>query len=162
MPALTQGTHIFFKDPDASGGPAIVRVRKVTNFNPGGNPADQLEITDLEETNSKEYMRGLRTPGQASLTINSTPGEPSHQRLNELAEGDEESELEWFLGWSDGTAEPSVDAEGAVTLPTARTWYRFNAYVSDFPFDFQGNSIVKTQASLQRSGRGHWVKKEAV
>ena len=53
MSVLTQGTHIFFKDPAGSTGGSIVRVRKATALNPGANPADQIEETDLEETNSK-------------------------------------------------------------------------------------------------------------
>jgi hypothetical protein len=158
MPVLTQGTHIFFKDPTAEAGSEIVRVRKATALNPGANPADQIETTDLEETNSKNYMRGLRTPGQATMTVNADPSEPSHIRLSDLAEGEEETVLEWYVCWSDGTEEPTV-ALDAVTLPDTRTWYRFEAYVSDFPFDFQGNTLVATQVTMQRSGKGEWIKK---
>ncbi|WP_278185157.1 phage tail tube protein, partial [Klebsiella pneumoniae] len=43
--------------------------------------------------------------------------------------------------------------------PTDRTWYTFRAYVSDFPFDFQGNTVVSTAATMQRSGPGLWVRK---
>ena len=35
MSVLTQGTHIFFKDPAGSVGGSIVRVRKATALNPG-------------------------------------------------------------------------------------------------------------------------------
>lgn len=163
MPVLTQGTHIFFKDPTAEPGSEIVRVRKATALNPGANPADQIETTDLEETNSKNYMRGLRTPGQATMTVNADPAEASHLRLSELAEGDEDTVLEWYVGWADGTEVPSVDGtSGDVTLPTTRTWYTFQAYVSDFPFDFQGNTVVATQVTMQRSGAGTWTPKEVV
>lgn len=161
MSVLTQGTHIFFKDPAGSTGGSIVRVRKATALNPGANPADQIEETDLEETNSKQYRRGLRTPGQATMTVNATPSEPSHVRLSELAEGDEDTVLEWFVGWSDGTEEPTITA-GEVVLPTTRTWYKFQAYVSDFPFDFQGNTLVATQVTMQRSGKGEWIAKVPV
>jgi|26BtaG_2_1085354.scaffolds.fasta_scaffold00195_14 hypothetical protein len=160
MSVLTQGTHIFFKDPAAEGGPSIVRVRKATAFNPGANPADQIEETDLEEINSKQYRRGLRTPGQATMTVNADPAQPSHVRLSEFAEGDEDTVLEWFVGWSDGTDLPTIES-GEVVLPTTRTWYKFSAYVSDFPFDFQGNTLVATQVTMQRSGAGKWVKKES-
>tara|TARA_R110001583_G_scaffold18501_4_gene73555 strand:- start:4940 stop:5425 length:486 start_codon:yes stop_codon:yes gene_type:complete len=161
MSVLTQGTHIFFKDPAAEAGSEMVRVRKATAFNPGASPADQIEETDLEETNSKQYRRGLRSPGQATMTVNATPSEPSHIRLSELAEGDDDLVLEWYVGWADGTAVPTVTA-GEVTLPTTRTWYKFEAYVSDFPFDFQGNTLVATQVTMQRSGQGVWTPKEVV
>lgn len=163
MSQLTQGTQVFFHDPQAS---AIVRVRRATVLNPGGNPADQIEETDLEEMNSKQFRRGLRTPGQATMTLNADPREASHIRLSELAEGEEDVMLDWYVGWSDGplddegkpTALPTVSG-GTVTLPTTRTWYRFRAYVSDFPFDFQGNALVATQVTLQRSGKGEWIPK---
>ena len=66
MAKLTQGTQIYFIDPDDS---SVVRITGVTTFNPGGAPADQIEITPLE-AGVKEYMRGLRTPGQATMEIN--------------------------------------------------------------------------------------------
>lgn len=159
MPVLTQGTHVFFLDRNAEGGPAIVRLRKATAFNPGTNPADQIETTDLEETNSRTYLRGLRTPGQASITVNADPNEPSHIRLHDLAEGDSAEDLEWLVGWADGTEVPTLDVDSEVVLPDTRTWYSFDAYVSDFPFDFQTNALVSTSASLQRSGGGKWKKK---
>ncbi|WP_237673830.1 phage tail tube protein [Vreelandella profundi] len=159
MSVLTQGTHVFFKDPAAEGGATIVRLRKATAFNPGGNPADQIDDTDLEEINSRQYKRGLRTPGQASFTVNATPEEPSHIRLHELAEGGEDVVLDWYIGWADGTELPTLET-GEVVLPTTRTWFTFRAYVSDFPFDFQTNALVATNCTLQRSGGGTWKPKE--
>nr|WP_280139864.1 phage tail tube protein [Pseudomonas panipatensis] len=44
-------------------------------------------------------------------------------------------------------------------LPPTRTWFVFDGYVADFPFDFQNNSTVKTSAAIQRSGPGAWVRK---
>ncbi|EPB1863655.1 phage tail tube protein, partial [Escherichia coli] len=40
-----------------------------------------------------------------------------------------------------------------------RTWYVFQGYVSDFPFDFQANTVVQTSATIQRSGQGVWIPK---
>lgn len=160
MSVLTQGTHVFFVDPAAQGGPAIVRLRKATQFNPGGNPAGQIDDTDLEEIDSRQYKRGLRTPGQASFIVNATPQEPSHIRLNELAEGGDDVTLDWYIGWADGKELPTLE-DGEVVLPSTRTWYHFRAYVSDFPFDFQTDALVATNAALQRSGGGTWIPKEA-
>ncbi|HBM2806692.1 TPA: phage tail protein, partial [Enterobacter hormaechei subsp. xiangfangensis] len=46
-----------------------------------------------------------------------------------------------------------------LVLPPDRTWYVFKGYVSDFPFDFQGNTVVQTSATIQRSGQGAWIPK---
>ncbi|HIE6690258.1 TPA: phage tail tube protein [Klebsiella pneumoniae] len=132
----------------------------ITNFNPGANPADQIEDTCLSERNSRTYKKGLRTPGQASVTINADPVNDSHYLMWQLAELDEYQDelIHWAIGWSDGESVPTVSA-GEMVLPTDRTWYTFRAYVSDFPFDFQGNTVVSTAATMQRSGPGLWVRK---
>lgn len=154
MSILSQGTQVYFKDP-ADG--SIVAVECATAFNPGGAPADQIEDTCLE-SNVRTYKRGLRTPGQASLTVNADPRNASHIRLHELSEDDTVETIEWYVGWSDGTAAPTV-ADDEVTLPTTRTWFTFQGYVSDFPMDFAANSVVITAATIQRSGGSAWIPK---
>nr|WP_319022788.1 phage tail tube protein [Enterobacter hormaechei] len=49
--------------------------------------------------------------------------------------------------------------DDGLVLPPDRTWYVFKGYVSDFPFDFQGNTVVQTSATIQRSGQGAWIPK---
>ena len=157
MSILTQGTHVFFIDPADD---SVVQVKGATAFNPGGAPSDQIETTALEDFDRK-YKKGMRTPGQASLTIQADPSEPSHVRLHELSESNDQTEqiVKWVVGWSDGVAPPTVDVGGDWTLPTTRTWYEFEGYVSDFPFDFALNTVVTTQLTIQRSGGSAWTKK---
>lgn len=232
MSILAQGTQIYFIDPTTS---TVTPVECATSFNPGGAPADQIEDTCLEDQ-ERAYRRGLRTPGQATLTINADPRNASHIRLHELSEDDTVESIKWVVGWSDGAAAPGVGngvesvtvsaggtgytgtptvtfsapPAGGVTatgtvivvggvitgvtitnpgsgyvsaptvtftgagtgatgtavlgdadfvLPTTRTWFTFQGYVADFPFDFQLNTVVTTQVSIQRSGGSAWVKK---
>ncbi|MGP4843310.1 phage tail tube protein [Marinobacter sp. 1Y8] len=157
MSKLTQGTYIYFIDPADE---SVVQVKQATNFNPGGAPADQIDTTPLE-ANDREYRRGLRTPGQASLTINADPNEPSHIRLHELSNDDTVDKFKLVVGWSDGTAPPTV-AAGELELPDTRTWCDLDVYVADFPFDFSSNQVVKTEVSLQRTGKLNWTKKVPV
>lgn len=158
MSVLTQGTQIYFIDPDDN---SVVTVECATAFNPGGSPADQIDTTCLEDQ-ERAFRRGLRTPGQASLTINADPANDSHIRLHELSESDQSdgSEiLKWAVGWSDGAAAPTVDSAGDFVLPPTRTWFTFQGYVSDFPFDFALNAVVTTALTIQRSGGSAWLKK---
>lgn len=232
MAKLAQGTQIYFIDPVTE---AVVAVDCATAFSPGGAPADQIETTCLEDT-TRAYMPGLRTPGQASMTINADPENASHIRLHEMSETDPSPTVSWAVGWSDGTAAPGVGkgvesvtigsggtgytgtptvtfsappaggttATGTVTvnagvitgvvitnpgsgyvtaptvtfagagtgaagtavlgssdfsLPTSRTWFTFQGYVSDFPFDFASNTVVTSAVSIQRSGGSAWIKK---
>lgn len=164
MSVLTQGTQIFFIDPNFdSSGPDVREVECATTFSPGGNPADQIEDTCLSAT-TRSYKPGLRTPGQASLGLNADPENDSHVRLHELSETDPSPMLKWAVGWSDGTSLPTItgpDSNGDYDfdLPTDRTWFVFEGYVSDFPFDFAANTVVTTTATIQRSGGSAWIRK---
>lgn len=159
MAMKTQGTSLFMLAPAAT---AITKIGGITGFNPGGAPADQMETTTLED-NDKTSMKGLRTPGQATGTVQADPRKAEHVELYELSQDDGDENCQFFLGWSDGTAVPTLDeATGEVTLPTTRTWFIFDGYVADFPMDFQGNTVVTTQLAIQRSGKGKWQPKEVV
>jgi hypothetical protein len=240
MSILTQGTQVFALVPTVLN-PSLFEVMEIecaTAFSPGGNPADQIEVTCLSDA-VRRYMRGLRTPGQASLTLNADPRNASHIRLHQLSEDDSVESIRWVVGWSDGkgilptvgtsgslaaislgdggsgyTTAPSVAitggggtgatataviAGGEVTgfnitnpgsgyttpptialtggggtgaaatavlgegddfvLPSTRTWFVFDGYVSDFPFDFAANAVVTTAATIQRSGGSAWIRK---
>lgn len=103
MAILTQGTQVYVLAPTAADPEEfeVMEVECATAFSPGGNPADQIETTCLS-ANVRSYLRGLRTPGQASLTINADPRNDSHIRLHELSEDDSIEDLAWAVGWSDG------------------------------------------------------------
>lgn len=157
MSKLTQGTQVYFIDPDDL---SVVSIDCATSFSPGGNPADQIEDTCLE-SDVRTYKKGLRTPGTASLTINADPEKESHIRLHELSEDDTDRNVKFAVGWSDGTAAPTVDSDGDWVLGAGRTWFTFDGYVSDFPFDFAANSVVTTAVTIQRSGGSTWTPKSA-
>jgi hypothetical protein len=164
MSMLTQGTQIYALVP-TSADPSILEVLEIecaTAFNPGGNPSDQIEVTCLSDK-VRRYLRGLRTPGQASLTINADPRNASHIRLHALSEDDTLDSVSWAVGWSDGTdIKPTVNAAGDdFELPTTRTWFIYEGYVADFPFDFSANTVVTTAATIQRSGGSAWIRKVA-
>lgn len=155
MSILAQGTKIYFIDPDDD---SVVQVNCATTFSPGGAPADQIEDTCLEDY-ERSFKPGLRTPGQATMGINADPRNASHIRLHQLSEENPQPTLKWAVGWSDGTADPTVDSSGDFVLPTTRTWFTFQGYVADFPFDFAQNTVVTSTISIQRSGGSAWVKK---
>lgn len=159
MAVLAQGTVIYFIHPTYdSNGPAVVAVECATTFTPGGNPKDQIETTCLEDS-ERAYLGGLRTPGQASLGINADPANESHLAMHELSEADPSPVLSWAVGWSDGTAPPTLDSDDEFVLPNTRTWFTFQGYISDFPFDFAQNTVVTSTVTIQRSGGSAWIPK---
>lgn len=161
MSVVTQGTQLFVL---ANG--VVSEIECITAFSPGGSPADQIDDTCLSERNTRKYKKGLRTPGQATATLNADPQNASHLMLSNMAESNDQSDVTFAIGWSDGESVPTVapesdpDAVDGLSLPSDRTWYVFKGYVSDFPFDFQGNTVVQTSATIQRSGQGAWKPKE--
>lgn len=239
MSILTQGTQVYALMPPLTGsGPStVMEVECATAFEPGGSPAEQIEDTCLS-SQERTYKKGLRTPGQASLTLNADPNNASHIRLHQLSEANGNTSIKWAVGWSDGSAAPTVTAAGsldrvAVTnggsgytsaptvaitggggsgatavavldgdkvasvtitnpgsgyasaptiaftggagtgaaatsvlsaeedldLPSSRTWFVFEGYVADFPFNFAANAVVSSAVSIQRSGGSAWIKK---
>jgi len=161
MSMLTQGTQVYALVPPASGTGAntVLEIEGLITFNPGGTPADQIETTTLKDK-ARTYKKGLRTPGNASGTVQADPNIPGHVRLAQLAAADGDTTLKWAIGFSDGTAAPTVASGGSdFTLPTSRTWFTFDGYVSDFPFDFATNTVVTTALAIQRTGAGAWQPK---
>ncbi|WP_315869005.1 phage tail tube protein [Pseudomonas sp. JV245A] len=62
---------------------------------------------------------------------------------------------------SGAAATAIVSLEEDFNLPPSRTWFLFQGYVADFPFDFAANAVVSTAVSIQRSGGSAWIKKSA-
>ena len=158
MSKLTQGTHIYVIDPRGSEA-VVFRIQCTTAFNPGGAPKSQIDDTCLDELEAMKYRAGLAAPGQATLNINADPANQSHVDLYDLYKDSDVEELKFAIGWSDGTALPTLDSDDGFDLPTSRTWFTFNGYIADFPFDFQLNSVVSTVVSIQRNGGASWIKK---
>jgi len=152
MAVKTQGSQLYFIDPDDFSVVLVGCVTTITGLTAG---RDQIETTCLD-SDAREYVAGMATPGAAQFTINSDPDDSSHIRLHELyVEG---TTLDWALGWSDGTAAPTSDST-AFTLPSTRSWITFEGYLSDFPFDFALNSVVTSNISIQVSGFPTWTQK---
>lgn len=110
---------------------------------------DQIETTCLE-SDARTYEPGMVTPGTATFGINVDPADASHVRLHQLFVAG--TQLNWAIGFGDGTAVPTVDTAGEFILPTSRTWIDFDGYISDYPFDFQLSAVVASTISIQMSG----------
>lgn len=154
MSILAQGTQIYFIDPEND---SVVPVQCATTFTPGGAPADQIEDTCLEDF-ERSYKPGLRTPGQATIGLNADPRNSSHIRMHQLSEENPSPVLSFAVGWSDGADAPTA-IDGDFVLPETRTWFVFQGYVADFPFDFAQNTVVTTTVAIQRSGGSSWIPK---
>jgi len=145
MSVLTQGTQLYFVDPDTHH-PVVVAC--ATSLDGVDAQRDQIETTCLEGA-SRTYEPGLPTPGQAQVGINFDPNESSHIRLHELYVAG--TKVNWAIGWSDGTAPPTADSSDELILPTSRTWLDWNGYVANCPFNFAINAVVASTVAIQLS-----------
>jgi hypothetical protein len=145
MAVKTQGTELWFIDPT---GDILTKVGCVTSVTGLTAARDQIETTCLEDQ-ARSYEAGLATPGQAQFGINFDPADASHVRLHELYVAG--TNLEFALGWSDGTSPPTNDSSLFV-LPATRSWIEFGGFISDLPFDFSQNAVVASTVSVQVSG----------
>ncbi len=145
MALKTQGTELWFIDPDTF---AVTKVGCVTTLTGLTAGRDQIETTCLD-SDAREYVAGMATPGAAQFTINFDPSDTSHVRLHELYVLG--TTLDWALGWSDGTAAPTSDSS-AFDTGTSRTFIVFEGFIQDLPFDFALNTVVTSQVSIQLSG----------
>lgn len=157
MAVKTQFTNLYFIDPEASGGPAVIAVECATSISGIGGTRDQIDTTCLESP-ARQFEAGLIAPGTMTVNINADPSNESHVRLHELYEAGTKFDI--ALGWSDGDSVPTLDSADEFDLPTDRTFLLLEqAYVSDFPFDFTLNAVVTSALTIQLSGLSSWVVK---
>lgn len=153
----TQGTELFAIDPDNG---ALIVVGCPTSIDGIDTSIEQLETTCLSSS-ARTYEAGLATPGSASFGINVDPKDPSHLRLHQLKTAGKT--IKWAIGWSDGTAAPTVDTDTdgnhSFTTPTSRSWILFDGFMNSFPFSFALNASVTSTVGIQVSGEPSLIAK---
>ena len=170
MAKMTMGTSIFailpILDSDMlpTSSMEVVNLGCVKGINVGDNQPEQVDVTCLEAF-ARQYEAGIETPGTSSLTIDADPSKNQHVRLyraTKIVDGKRPT-IKFAIGWADGTSSPTLatDSDGNTdfTLPTERTWNRFDGYVSGFPFNFQIGAAVASEVSIQNTGESNWYPK---
>lgn len=146
MAIKTQQTRLYVVDPADE---SLITVGCITALSGVDTTNEQIETTCLEDS-ARTYLSGLATPGAASFDINFDTSDATHVRLHALKVAG--TTLNWAIGFSDGTTLPVVDSAGTWDLPTSRSWIRFQGFMTNFPFDFQQNSVIQSTVGIQISG----------
>lgn len=146
----TQGTHLYFVKPGTPTGTAV-KVTCPTGISGLGGAADQIETTSLDDTEDRQYVRGLGNPGQVTVPFVLVAGDASQADLIGLkASG---ASVQWMLCMSDATAAPTVTAgTNNFAALTTRSNIKFDGYVADITIDAASNEIVRGTMTIQRSG----------
>lgn len=158
MSKKTQGTELYFIDPANSG--SVVKVGCVTGWQNSGGSRSETDDTCLEDDDMK-FKPGMKDPGTKNFGLNFDPSNPVHVRIFNIFNDASIENLKWALGWSDGTGvDPTLGSDGDFNLPTTRTWLTMEGYLSEVPFDFSQNSVVKSSISVRLSGPRVLIPKE--
>lgn len=151
----TQGSEVWFIDHFTTSDTDLLKLSCPTGVTGvGGGTKDQLEDTCLDNTTDKTFKPGLGNPSPISIPFNFIPSAHSHQVLFDLkASGDT---VKWLLGFSDGTAAPTVDDAQEFVVPASRTSVEWEGYVSEVNIDIATNEIVRGTLTVQRTGAETW------
>lgn len=152
----TQGTELYFVDPNGASDLNLVKVDCPTGIQGLGTGAkDTIDTTCLDTTGDRESVTGLGTPAPLTIAVNFIPSSTAHQALMALkASGDK---VDWIALFSDGTAAPTLVADEIVPpAASLRTSAQFEASVSEFGVDIATNEIVRATLTLLRSGSETW------
>ncbi len=157
MSIKTQGTDLYFIDPEDG---SLVEIACTTSIDSAGATRGVFTVPPClsDTTGSASKAPGELTPATLTFGLNADPTEESHLRLHELlVEGTEN--VKFALGWSDGTADPTVNSNQGFVTPTSRTWLTFSGFVSAFPFNFAANAVVATTVSIELDAPEVWTAK---
>ena len=146
----TQGTALYFVKPGTPTGTAV-KVTCPTGISGLGGAADQIDTTCLDDTDDRQYVRGLGNPGQVTVPFVLKAGDASHADLIALKAAG--TSVEWMVCMSDATTEPTVTASSnSFAALTTRSNIEFTGYVADITIDAAGNEVVRGTMTIQRAG----------
>lgn len=147
---FSQGTHVWVKHNTSSSASTLTKMLCITGIELGDDSPNEIPNTCLEETSTTTSVYGLNTPGDGSIKINTDPTNQSHLKLLQLA--DDMAEVEVVIGWSDGTAEPTLTTNN-LTTPTGRTFSTFTAILRPSSPTFEPDSLVTHTVSMKRQSK---------
>lgn len=139
----SNGTQIF-----AVIGAAVVRFSCPKAFSFGEDSFSKIDATCLD-SETKDYERGIRDPGEGSLQIDLDDENASHAQLIQLAESGEK--IEWHIGSSHSKTEPTYEPVGGIDLPKDRIWWSFQGYINPSAPTIEQDTLVGYTFTLVRT-----------
>lgn len=143
----TQGSQIWVLDTTQSP-PALLKIGNVSQYGDFGPQGSDIDVTNLEST-AMEKLAGLVDNGDVTLNINFADIESHRWVYDNVGTGER---FNWLIGYSDGTAAPTVGVGDTITPPTARTSDGFLASVKSARKSVNTNDAVRATVALVISG----------
>lgn len=139
----SQGTQIFGVIDSK-----VVRFICPKAFSFGEDSFTKIDATCLD-SDTKDYERGLRDPGEGSIQIDLDDENTSHFQLIDLA--DSGQKIEWYVGSNHGKTPPTYDKTTGVQLPEDRVWWSFQGYLDPAAPTIEGDSLINYTFKLIRT-----------
>lgn len=156
MSIKTQGTEAWIFVPKTQ---EIIDMGCIESISGIDGAVTQTTTTCLRDLVARSEA-GLIEPGQAAIGIQFDPQNPDHMKMHGLYVNG--TTFDVFIGFRyedaagvvqiPGPAPTYDSATSKVEIPEERDWMLFSGYFSNFPFDFQGNDVVRSALSIQISG----------
>lgn len=143
----TQNTQVFAKVDGK-----IIRFSCPKNFKFGQDSFGKIDVTCLD-ADSKQYIRGIRDPGESGIGINYDDEKEEHSALLAVAESGEV--VTWYVGSSHSKTPPVIATAGdEVELPEDRTWWSFEGYMNDTaPNDIEVDAVINFDFVIVRTSK---------
>lgn len=109
----------------------VANIAGIQGLNSGST--SEIDITNFDST-AREFLRGFTDGGSVTINVNFDPDQATHQTLYDLYRTGETRQ--WRVLLSNASA----------------TYFEFDAYVSQFPFDFGLDDAVRSTVTLRLSG----------
>lgn len=138
----SQGTQLY----GVIGG-AIVAFTCPKAFTFGEDSFSKIDSTCLD-SDTKDYERGLRDPGEGSVQIDLDDENASHMQLIQLAESGEK--IQWYVGSSHTKTPPTMDGSD-IDLPETRIWWSFEGYLNPAAPTIEQDALVNYTFTLVRT-----------
>ena len=130
-------------------GTKLIRLVCLKTFDPGSDSAGKIETTCLDDEETKTYLPGLSDPGDGSMGFDIDTANASHLQIVQWAT--EKKALTIIQGAPGSNSVPTVTAGVLDTLPTDRTWWRFEASLTTPVWKFDADTLVNCTVTMQRS-----------
>lgn len=138
----SQGSELFFTD-----GTTLYKIGCPLSISPLSDPIAGVDQTPLGAAASTSAP-GKITTGTFACTVNYDGGDATQKALLDAYEN--RTTLEWAVLLSESTTQPTLSF-GSIAVPTDRTAFEFEGWLSDRPLTVALDKLVTMQISVQRT-----------
>lgn len=140
----TQGSTLYIVN-----GSEVLKMSEITAIDFGSDSTNKIDVTSIEDTETKRYLSGLSDPSEATFSLNLDPAKAEHKKLLDLAKAKTDG-LAFVLGFKDGTADVTGTAT-ALNFPTTRSYAHFSGSLGSASVKVETDSVVKVDVTVTRS-----------